>query len=237
MDIERYATIFGNVYDMMLSRGLHPKHPTLSKEDHLIWWNDYSKRLIDTFGGDPMEKTELERKNAGFDLSNDLILHFVNDSGNDSVNDSGNGNNNFIETVTMVYFHVYDFKFCKDEIKYVYSKMVVDNCDSIILVVKPQVTVDVRKALEVMGPDNQIFMEDSLSRNPTKHVLVPKFEKLGDAEKHKIMTQYSVTETQLPAMLIDDPISRYYNYKLGNLIKISRNDGTIYYRIIIASSG
>ena len=62
----------------------------------------------------------------------------------------------------------------------------------------------------------------------TKHYLVPKHEKVPDSEKFdkKIIDK-------LPILLKTDPISRFYGFKKGDLIKISRKNNYIFYRRVV----
>ena len=65
--------------------------------------------------------------------------------------------------------------------------------------------------------------------NKTKHRLVPKHEKLSRDQAEGIVHKYS----KIPEMLITDPISRYYGYSKGDVIKITRSDGGVSYRLVI----
>lgn len=61
------------------------------------------------------------------------------------------------------------------------------------------------------------FREAELLVNITEHVLVPKHEVLSDEAKKELLTRYRVKESQLPKMLIADPVARYYGLKRGKV--------------------
>ena len=92
-------------------------------------------------------------------------------------------------------------------------------------------TPSAKEILENLG--GQMFAEDFFMYNITEHQFVPKFNLLSTDEKQKILTAYSATESQFPAMLVGDPISKYYNYRPGDLIEITRTDGEVSYRVIV----
>ena len=76
--------------------------------------------------------------------------------------------------------------------------------------------------------DIQIRSCKELQFNITKHVLVPQHIKLSDDEVKAIMTRYSIhSKTQLPLILREDPIVRYYNFKSGDVLKIPTSNGSL----------
>ena len=70
----------------------------------------------------------------------------------------------------------------------------------------------------------QVFTEDELVFNPTEHVSVPKHTKLSTKEANSIFKEMGVTRATLPIINLNDPISRYYNYEIGDVIEIERDD-------------
>jgi DNA-directed RNA polymerases I, II, and III subunit RPABC1 len=71
----------------------------------------------------------------------------------------------------------------------------------------------------------ELFMEEELQYNITKHRLVPKHERLSDEEAINFKTRFGLN---FPTLLRSDPISRFYGYNKGDVIKITRNDSIIY---------
>jgi len=72
----------------------------------------------------------------------------------------------------------------------------------------------------------QVFSENELSFNVTKHELVPKHEILTTGEKLAVLKKYKCESTKFPTMLSSDPVSRYYGLKPGTMVKITRPSPT-----------
>jgi len=82
----------------------------------------------------------------------------------------------------------------------------------------------------------QFFLFKDLCVNITKHAIVPKHELLDTTEVQKINYQISDNGSEWPKLYTTDAISQYYNFKPGNLIRITRTIGTqepvYYYRLV-----
>lgn len=75
----------------------------------------------------------------------------------------------------------------------------------------------------------EVFNATEFIFNKTKHYLVPKHILLSSTEATAIIKKYQ----KIPEILVTDPIIKYYGYKRDDIVKILRNNGEIYYRIII----
>ena len=82
----------------------------------------------------------------------------------------------------------------------------------------------------------ELFSVDELQFNITKHRLVPLHQKLNEEESKSFKEKYGL---KYQAILTSDPISRFYNYKRGDIIRILRirktndkNQYIIAYRIV-----
>jgi DNA-directed RNA polymerase I, II, and III subunit RPABC1 len=78
----------------------------------------------------------------------------------------------------------------------------------------------------------ELFTQEELQYNITKHVLVPQHIRLGPNEAKDFKKLYG---SKHPALLRIDPISRFYGYQRGDVIKIVRvlgEDTFITYRIV-----
>ena len=77
----------------------------------------------------------------------------------------------------------------------------------------------------------QFFKYKELSVNITKHVCVPKHERIDHID-----FKYDVSKC--PTLSLTDIVSRYYDYKIGDVIRVHRRFGTTdaseYYRIVTA---
>ena len=67
----------------------------------------------------------------------------------------------------------------------------------------------------------ELFTIDELQYNITHHRLVPKHIKLPDKEAIEFKKKYGL---KFPVILKIDPVSRFYDFKRGDIIKIVRQD-------------
>ncbi|WWD20614.1 hypothetical protein CI109_105090 [Kwoniella shandongensis] len=94
-----------------------------------------------------------------------------------------------------------------------------------------------KKTLTEMGSEYSLedFPESDLLVNITRHFLVPKHVIMKPDEKSALIKRYRLKETQLPRIMITDPVARYYGMKRGQVMKIERASETagryITYRI------
>lgn len=70
----------------------------------------------------------------------------------------------------------------------------------------------------------ELFQLKTLQYNITKHELVP---------HHELYTKplLNINISKLPIMLTSDPVSKFYNFKRNDIIKITRKYGITYKRI------
>ena len=69
------------------------------------------------------------------------------------------------------------------------------------------------------------------------HVAVPKHEMLNEEETQIFLKDYILKKREIPKMFISDPVSKYFNAKVGQVFRIIRpsevSGQSIYYRIVI----
>jgi DNA-directed RNA polymerase I, II, and III subunit RPABC1 len=80
-----------------------------------------------------------------------------------------------------------------------------------------------------MGMELELFHANNLQYNPTKHFLVPKHELMSSEDVKKVKSKFDIK--CLPRIKEDDPISLFYNFKKGDLIRVHRGTG-ICYRLV-----
>lgn len=80
------------------------------------------------------------------------------------------------------------------------------------------------------GMNIELFQADDLQYNPIKHILVPKHEGLSAKESKEFRDTYGAQK--LPIILKTDPICRFFDFKKGSVVKITRRDGHVCYRIV-----
>jgi DNA-directed RNA polymerase I, II, and III subunit RPABC1 len=99
-----------------------------------------------------------------------------------------------------------------------------------IIIYKENITSSAKKLIESIGDlELETFNKKELQYNLTKHQLVPLHERVNNDDAREIIKKFG---TKLPIILKTDAVSRFYNFKQGELIKISRKDGMIVYRIV-----
>ena len=85
----------------------------------------------------------------------------------------------------------------------------------------------------------QPFWEHELMINIIENNYIPRHEVLNDEERIDFIKSYQITRDKLPKLYIYDPISRYYNMKIGDIVRIYRPSPisgiAIYYRVVVDS--
>ena len=75
----------------------------------------------------------------------------------------------------------------------------------------------------------ELFNEEDLQYNITKHRLQPVFCRLPSTEAEAFKTEYGA---KFGTLRHDKSISRFYDYSKGDVIRITRQDGYINYRFV-----
>ncbi|TPX40677.1 hypothetical protein SeMB42_g02141 [Synchytrium endobioticum] len=126
----------------------------------------------------------------------------------------------------LVVFH--DEKVGKEVVKQIFKRMQDSQYPKAILVYQKSLTSQANQIVQEMQQQYslELFNENDLLVNITKHVLVPRHEVMSRAEKKQLLDRYRLRETQLPRIQIHDPISKYYGLKRGDVVRIIRPSET-----------
>lgn len=71
----------------------------------------------------------------------------------------------------------------------------------------------------------EVFTEKELMMNIIDHIYQPKFEILKDLDIEKFLHDRKCEKKSLPRIFLNDPIVKYYNLNVGNIIRILRPSG------------
>ena len=114
--------------------------------------------------------------------------------------------------------------------KEIFSFMTDTNIKHSIVIYKDKVTPATKSTLDQLDDMKiELFAEEDLQFNITKHRLQPNFEKLKDDEALEFKKKFGI---KFGTLRIDRPIARFYDYTRGDVIRITRSDGYINYRIV-----
>jgi DNA-directed RNA polymerase I, II, and III subunit RPABC1 len=128
------------------------------------------------------------------------------------------------------------YKFNVETIQEYISMMKKMDLTHSIIVSKDNATPIAKKIIEESPNFNiELFNVDELQYNITTHYLVPKHElafKKGTKELLQFKKKYNNMTDNLPVILKSDPVARFYAFQKGDIIKITRPNGMITYRIV-----
>lgn len=85
-----------------------------------------------------------------------------------------------------------------------------------------------------------VFKTKEVRHNITKHMYVPKHTRCDREEIESLKKRYNITNMgTLPLIFDNDPVVRYYDFQVGDVIRIDRNNhfhnGHAYYRLVVHS--
>ena len=114
-------------------------------------------------------------------------------------------------------------KFNVKSIQSYIAKMNEINVFHSIIVYESSITAFTKKAIaQSVEMTFELFAQQDLQYNVTKHRLQPKFIKLPADEAEEFKENYG---TRFGIMRTDDPIARFYAYTRGDVIRVIRGSG------------
>ena len=99
----------------------------------------------------------------------------------------------------------------------------------IIIIYKNKITPSTKKIINHCDIEIEIFEQDEISFDITKHKYYFPHIKVNNTIKKQLLTKYG---NNLPIILKSDKIVTFFNFKKGDILKILRKDNNIYYRIV-----
>jgi DNA-directed RNA polymerase subunit H (RpoH/RPB5) len=83
----------------------------------------------------------------------------------------------------------------------------------------------------------EVFSEKELMMNIIEHRYQPIFEILNNLDIDQFLKERKCDKKSLPRIYINDPIVKYYNLKIGNIVRIIRPSGVsgkvVSYRLVV----
>lgn len=101
------------------------------------------------------------------------------------------------------------------------EQMARDGIDNAIIILKYGLTPSAKNEVNAIG-NTQWFVEKELVVNLTRHTRACKHEVISDHEKRALLAKYKIKESQLPRILLSDPMAKYLGLELGQVVKIYR---------------
>lgn len=91
--------------------------------------------------------------------------------------------------------------------------------------------------MRINYPDTEIFLEKTLMMNLIDFIMIPKHELLSSEETQNVLEEYRIKKNELPKILLNDPVAKYYDMKIGDICRIIRPSETagygVSYRIVV----
>ena len=88
--------------------------------------------------------------------------------------------------------------------------------------------------------DTEVFWEKNLKINLVDHEIVPEHILMSEKEKEEFLKSTGIKKKDMSKINVTDPVSRYYNAKVGDIFKIIRASVTsgysTHYRLVKNSS-
>ena len=128
----------------------------------------------------------------------------------------------------------YEKKIGIDILKSIVLDMGEQDIHHAILIVKHKITSFAKKEIANLSSQYyfEVFLQDEMLYNITKHRIVPEHILLSNEESKKIIDCYGKKTFYLPKIFNTDAICKYYDGKVGNIFKILRTNN-IYYRVVV----
>lgn len=195
----------------------------------------YSKEINDLFNIrlntlNMLKKRNLDIPNNIYNLS---IKEFSIQYENKNIDISLNIDNNGITKIYYIYFYN-SIQFGKNELKTIVNDILnrykpdVSNISdiNILILLKEKCNIQVNKEIntQAMYQNVKIFHQASLMIDIGNHIFQPNFILLNSEQVKEVLQRYYTNINQLPILKVTDPIAKYYDFKVGDVVKIVPNN-------------
>ncbi len=182
--------------------------------------------------------------------SKEFAEHFINKSKKENKNFLDLLNNTYTKKdgnkVSVFYIMELSDSITTDKIKNILNSMLNNTINHSVIISNAKISSSNKNNFSISFPAFEIehFLFNQISHNPTKHFIVPKHRKISENEKQKFLSENNFNLENLPKILITDPIVRYYNFKIGDILEIIRKNisdqkllvnSYKFYRIVVKS--
>ena len=147
--------------------------------------------------------------------------------------------NDSSKRIRLYYHYIPSQKLNLEMIKNFMELMHLSHASSGIIIMSGKISQQAKQKIQEINNELQveIFTLNDLVVNITEYELVPKHILLSQEDKQLLLDRYKIKESQLPKILVTDPVARYLGLKRGDVVKIIRVSETagryITYRIAI----
>jgi DNA-directed RNA polymerase subunit H (RpoH/RPB5) len=104
------------------------------------------------------------------------------------------------------------------------------DAQSCILVCPGKLSPDAKREANI--PHLHLITHDFLLIPVGRHVLVPKHHSLSEEDAKVFLAHRKIDRFQLPQLKSSDPVSIYYGYEPGMVVKIERKGWTVF-RVVV----
>jgi DNA-directed RNA polymerases I, II, and III subunit RPABC1 len=216
LDLSRFYRIYNNVHEMLGARDYEPLEKKLKRKAFISRYLGYMAELQD-------DSNDID----AFGVIDQLTLLFKRK-----------------KTQLLVYFLPLETKLAQNDMDYIINTLMVEkNAQHLVIVANSKATPKVSSVLGILGSRAQLFTENELLTNITKHQFVPKHVLVSGDEQKRVLDEFAKLPGDdeyhldvFPGMFTEDAVAKYYNFQLDDLVRIERvrKDGfvDISYRVV-----
>lgn len=208
---------FNTVVDMVSDRGYRVVRPVVAqtKNEQSDWQIDFAT-FRTTFVSLHASKVDIEQPASAMMLNSDAMAVY----GKHAARDGDKLLVFFVEEDSLSVNSVVDCRMRAQQ----------KQCGDVVIVAAGSVNPSVRREVDELSTRGgegavriQVFEEDELLVNVTKHDGTPKHVPLSPEEGREFLRARGLQLSQLPRILLQDPIVQYFGLERGRILKVLRN--------------